>query len=101
MFSALVDKTVADLVMPMQDLIDTWFIGGLQSLERGRESHEILREMKTLGLQSCYNCDTVNLAMQDAMHLAGQQQGLTQIVVFDDGLRCSSARFTGLFGLPK
>jgi dihydrofolate synthase / folylpolyglutamate synthase len=81
-FSALADKVLPDLVLPMQDLMDAWFIGGLNRVDRGRESHEILSEMKTLGVQSCYNRDTVNLAMKDAMHWADQQQELTQIVVF-------------------
>lgn len=77
----LKNKPTLDTTAQLLPLVDEWFVGGLDHLERGMSSPALLAQLKTQGVQSCYNFATIGDALEQAIKACKEPEH-DRIVVF-------------------
>ena len=77
-FSMLSDKDMASVVSLLKDEFDVWLVGGLD-MPRGRSAAAIAAELESMGIRGVHRYETVPLAWDAALSMAGEND---RIVVF-------------------
>lgn len=77
-FSMLSDKDMASVVSLLKDEFDVWLVGGLD-MPRGRSADAIATELEEMGIRGVHRYETVPLAWDAALSMAGEND---RIVVF-------------------